>query len=257
MFEYQKSNDSIIITKYTGNDTRVEVPETIERLPVSMLDAYAFSGTEVTEVALPASIERIGRYAFYNCFDLHVFTFHSSLRDIGAGAFTGCHKVRNLKIYLNQQEPTYLKDILAELPEALCVDYHCGTEYARLMFPEFYEEGVENTPARIIEHHTHGTGLHYRNCFLHRVFQFQEYDRRFPMALVQESPDFVLELVLGRLQYPFCLSDNAREAYTNYLKENLDVAARYLTAKKDTVRLSFLMDFRHRFLRVQAPTFDL
>lgn len=257
MFEYQKSNHTIIITKYTGKDTRVEVPETIEGFPVTTIDAYAFSQTEVTDVFLPDSVVRIGRYAFYNCFNLHVFSFHSTLTDIGAGAFTGCHKVRRLKIHLTKQEPTYLKDILAELPEALCVDYHCGTDYACLMFPEFYEEGVENTPARIIEHHTHGTGLHYRNCFLHRVFQFQEYDRRFPMAVVQESSNFVLELVLGRLQYPFCLSDNAREIYTDYLKEHLDYATRYLTDKKDTIRLSFLMDFRHRFLPVQAPAFDL
>lgn len=257
MFEYKKCEHTVNITKYTGNDTRVEVPDMIEGLPVSALDPYAFSDTKVTEVALPSSVERIGRYAFYNCFDLHVFSFHSSLTDIGAGAFTGCHKVHNLKIHLSEQGPTYLKDILAEVPESLCVDYYCGADYALLMFPEFYEEGVENTPARIIEHHTHGTGLHYRNCFLRRVFQFQEYDRRFPMAIVQESPDFVLELVLGRLQYPFCLADNAREAYADYLKEHLDFATRYLTDRKDTVRLSFLMDFRHRFLPVQAPAFEL
>lgn len=257
MFEYQVTGHTISITKYTGDDPRAEVPETIDGLPVTALGAYAFSATQITDIFLPASVKQIGRYAFYNCFSLRTFSFHSSLTDIGAGAFTGCHRIRNIKIHLNGQEPSYLRDILAELPEELCVDYYCGGDYARLMFPEFYEEGVENTPARIIEHHTHGSGIHYRNCFLHRVFQFQEYDRRFQMAVTLESPEFVLELVLGRLQHPFGLTGSAREQYTEYLKNHLDFATHYLTQQKDRLRLSFLMDFRHRFLSVQRPDFEL
>ena len=43
---------------------------------------------------------------------------------------------------------------------------------ASLVFPEFYVEGVENTPARILEERIHGTGMKYRNCFKGKVFDF-------------------------------------------------------------------------------------
>lgn len=61
---------------------------------------------------------------------------------------------------------------------------------ARLMFPEFYEEGVENTPARILETHVHGSGILYRNCFQGRKIDFYQYDNAFPHAMAQESGEF-------------------------------------------------------------------
>ena len=82
---------------------------------------------------------------------------------------------------------------------------------ARLMFPEFYEEGVENTPARILETHVHGSGILYRNCFQGRKIDFYQYDNAFPHAMAQESGEFVLQLALWRLRYPKELSERARE----------------------------------------------
>ena len=54
--------------------------------------------------------------------------------------------------------------MLAELRQTLFVDYH-GKQEARLVFPEFFEESVENTPARIIMREMHGCGHRYRYCF--------------------------------------------------------------------------------------------
>lgn len=53
-----------------------------------------------------------------------------------------------------------------ELREEQYVNYHSKQGEARLVFPEFFEEAVENTPARILETHTHGSGMWYRNCFV-------------------------------------------------------------------------------------------
>ena len=49
----------------------------------------------------------------------------------------------------------------------------CGNEErgkisARLVFPEHYEEAVENTPARILFTQHHGSGNNYRQCFYNK-----------------------------------------------------------------------------------------
>lgn len=87
---------------------------------------------------------------------------------------------------LMNDEQSGLKEILSEVGEELRVHLY-GKVEAMLWFPEYYEEGVENTPARILMTEVHGSGLYYRNCFQGKVFHFLEYDKRFEMARAQES----------------------------------------------------------------------
>lgn len=209
----------------------------IEEIP-----AYGFAGREdLEEILLPASVRKIGRYAFYNCINLCKITFHSGIRDVGSGTFTGCHKVNWLDVTIVQGKPSCLKDFLQELTEELLVEYR-GETYARLMFPEYFEEGVENTPARILMTQIHGSGLKYRNCFLKTEFQFEEYDARFPYARAVESPEFLQEMVLGRLMYPCGLQEKGREQYEAYLGEQFTEIGKRLIARTDTDRLAWLLE---------------
>ena len=142
-----------------------------------------------------------------------------------------------------------LKDMLDEIREELCVDYielknqgadrttdperpYRAPVTARLMFPEFYEEGVENTPARILETHVHGSGILYRNCFQGRKIDFYQYDNAFPHAMAQESGEFVLQLALWRLRYPKELSERARECYLDFLKNHVREYAEFLVKSR-------------------------
>lgn len=102
---------------------------------------------------------------------------------------------------------------------------------ARLMFPEFYEEGVENTPARILETHVHGSGILYRNCFQGRKIDFYQYDNAFPHAEAQESEEFVLQLALWRLRYPKELNERAKEHYLEFLENHVSEYAEFLVKK--------------------------
>ena len=110
------------------------------------------------------------------------------------------------------------------------------------MFPEFYEEGVENTPARIIMTEVHGTGLYYRNSFLDGQLNFREYDSRFYAARAQESECFLVRLCLGRLLWPYKLEMPYRKEYQDYLREHLEYAGRYLAETKDLSGLRYLAD---------------
>ena len=203
---------------------------------------YGFSGREdLEEIILPESVERIGRYAFYNCRNLRKITFFSNIRDVGSGAFTGCHQVHHLDVTIMTGETSCLKDFLQELTEEMVVEYR-GAEYARLMFPEYFEEGVENTPARILMTQIHGSGLKYRNCFYKKEFLFEEYDARFPYAEAVESETFLQEMVLGRLMFPYKLMKKGKEQYEVYLREHLAETGKHLVSKRDTVRLNWFLE---------------
>ena len=51
------------------------------------------AGNRLTELYLPSVLRKIGRYAFYNCFQLKKISFQGNLKDLGAGALTGCHRM--------------------------------------------------------------------------------------------------------------------------------------------------------------------
>ena len=192
---------------------------------------------KLEEVVFPLSVVRVGRYCFYNCDHLTKLSFGGGLKDWGSGVFTGCHHIRSICMAVSGDGSSMLKDMLDEIREELCVDYielknqetdrttdperpYRAPVTARLMFPEFYEEGVENTPARILETHVHGSGILYRNCFQGRKIDFYQYDNAFPHAMAQESGEFVLQLALWRLRYPKELSGRARECYLDFLKNH-------------------------------------
>ncbi len=137
-------------------------------------------------------------------------------------------------------EQSGLKEILSEVGEELRVHLY-GKVEAMLWFPEYYEEGVENTPARILMTEVHGSGLYYRNCFQGKVFHFLEYDKRFEMARAQESSDFLREMVYGRLNWPTGLTEQAKIQYEQYLKEHIEQIASDFIRQKRGEELEWLL----------------
>lgn len=272
---YEKKQEGAVIWRCCGEDKVVELPEQIGELSVTEIAPYAFSchmeediiiegirtgrllsfgeawspqdpaicGKGLEKLLLPSGMRKVGAYAFYNCDALEVLHFPGSLSDWGAGAFTGCHHVRELEVCLTGDETSSLKEVLAELKEELCLHYRSGEHYARLLFPEFFEEGVENTPARILETHVHGSGLYYRNCFQQKRFDFQEYDSRFPYAAAQESEEFLLQMAEGRLRFPWRLAGEAKKVYQDYLFSHGRTAVLLKIQARDVKGLQWLAEY--------------
>lgn len=319
VFLYEKGKQGIRILRVFGETEEVPLPDKIEELPVTELGDYIFSdkmdkreleaakarglyfsdgfsadenlpevcGEGIREVALPRYLKRIGRYAFYNCKKLNKLSFYGELTDIGAGAFTGCHRIGHLEVEIAQQEKTCLRELLMELPEEMRVDYRKGALEGRFWFPEFFEEGVENTPARILETHVHGSGMRYRNCFQEKELNIREYDRQFYYAETGEREELAVELALGRLLYPMELSEKAAKSYQVYLREHFLKMAELLTKRRDyrsfgsllklvepsaesveallekagssgeTEVISLLMDYRHGKVKPRRKVFEL
>ena len=95
------------------------------------------------------------------------------------------------------------------------------TETARVIFPEYYDEAVENTPARITVSNIHGAGQKYRYCFEGRKFRFDRYDKMFVYEKAEESVLMASKIAVTRLQYPKGLWESAKKEYEKFLMENL------------------------------------
>lgn len=267
---YEKQEDSVKIWGCFAYGNTAELPEQIEGCPVTELAPYAFSdhvdknkleeglksgkihlwgegeapalrGMELHTLYLPRNLRRIGAYAFYNCNALEELHFYGRLSDLGAGLFTGCHHIRQLEVTLEEEETTCLQEILMEVPEQLSVVMH-GKVEAKLIFPEFFEEGVENTPARILVTQMHGSGINYRNCFYQRKFDFQAYDRGFFRARAQESFDTVLDMALCRLLFPWKLDAEGRMRYEGWIREQLPEAGKKVIQRKNAKLLIWLTE---------------
>lgn len=272
---YRKENTGLKLVRCYGNDASVILPDTVDGQPFKVLGDYAFSewkkreeedveiydakentlfesgkellcGSKIESIKLPGQMEELGKYAFYGCSQLKELIFSDALKGTGTGVFNGC-RLRYVEIFCNQGKSTCLKEIVGEVRYELYVTLHYRTEKdhvetAKLVFPEFYEEAVENTPARIIEKYFNGSGYKYRQCFRRREVDYQAYDQLFSVAVIEERPELVSEIAVRRLRYPYELSEKANGQYTAYIKEHAEDISRGFVRRHDMDSLRFLSE---------------
>ena len=83
-----------VLTKYTGTDTEVVVPD-----GVTSIARFAFHGcSSLTDITLPSSVTIIGDYAFDGCSSLTDITLPSSVTIIGDYAFDGCGSLTDITL---------------------------------------------------------------------------------------------------------------------------------------------------------------
>lgn len=89
-YQYHIENNCVVIDKFIGTESFVQVPATIDNLPVQKIGDMAFAASSVQEVILPEGIESIGYRAFMECTHLHKIELPQSLKSIGVCAFWKC-----------------------------------------------------------------------------------------------------------------------------------------------------------------------
>ena len=118
-----------------------------------------------------------------------------------------------------RRNPPVMKEVLDAVANRVeAIVRKDGAEQWRLTFPDYYEEGKENTPARIIDIVYHGTGHKYRNCFLNRGIQFDKYDEVFPFAAAQESTDTCVSIIRNRLRRGPAPKEEWSYRYIDYIR---------------------------------------
>jgi hypothetical protein len=122
-FNYTTNRGTIIITKYTGSDSAVTIPSTINGLPVVSLQYNAFIGNiEVTSIEILDNVTNIGVEAFLGCQNLASVTIARSVNNIGGQAFISCPKLAgvyfegNAPANVNSNVFTYDKATVYYLP---------------------------------------------------------------------------------------------------------------------------------------------
>ena len=138
-------------------------------------------------IDLPKGIEVIEDYAFYRCLALEEIYLYAGIKRLGCGAFMGCKKLKKIVIRDVEDDIYFLTEILYDFQYEVEVELYFkdGTK-VKLTFPEYYEESVENTPARIIDIVFHGSGYKYRQCIRNRQMDYEKYDSVFTYAIAQE-----------------------------------------------------------------------
>ena len=117
-YKYVVSENEATITRYTGTESYVRIPEKIDGYTVRMVGKYAFgSCARLEKIEIPDSVTEIGEEAFkecrnlkevsggrklqkfeswvfYNCENLEKITLSSTLTEIGWSIFAGCKRLK-------------------------------------------------------------------------------------------------------------------------------------------------------------------
>ena len=235
-------------------------------------DETAFCADMLTELILPPRLLEIGSYAFYGCENLTRLRLPLGLKMLGSGTLTGCGRLTELDFYACRQEPggqepgtAILREIISDLDHEARIRVFSGIfaedEYRGLqptdgekpgsreakplyvlIFPGFYEESIENTPARIIEIHYEGTGYKYRQCFRRGKIEFDRYDDLFPAARAMETLPTAMRIAGCRLAYPYHLRQEAADVYLSFLREHSGEFAKSVLQEEDLPLLHALME---------------
>lgn len=209
-------------------------------------------GDRLREIYLPDGLRAVGDYAFYNCMGLSKIRFPASVARMGGGAFVACNHLQAVVFQTGEpadgEGETFssgcLKAVITDISYEIEADLtdRGGTLFCSLLFPEYYEDSQENTPARIIEIKYEGTGYKYRQSFRGKEINLPQYDSLFYLASVQELPSTVLRLALLRLRTPVQMTAEAKEEYLAYLRDHAGEAAEYVLDEANMDLLPVLCD---------------
>ncbi|MDD3267565.1 MAG: leucine-rich repeat protein, partial [Burkholderiales bacterium] len=87
------------ITDYSGLDTEVVIPSTINGVSVTSIGMWAFNGcSSLTSITIPNGITSIGSCAFNRCSNLTSITIPNSVTSIGSYAFEECDSLASISI---------------------------------------------------------------------------------------------------------------------------------------------------------------
>ncbi len=99
-YQYRVLEDGTAeITWYSGKDSVLKIPNTLDGKTVTSIGKYAFSGcSALTSIELPDSVTSIGDLAFAECFYLEHITLSNNLVSIGRTPFLWSTSLESITI---------------------------------------------------------------------------------------------------------------------------------------------------------------
>ena len=237
-----RGEEAAEICGFDGVRTVLTMPEEISGLPVRRVARRAFAGQkELKQITLPDTLVSVGEFAFYGCTGLQFLSLSDTTEDLGDGMIRACGNLRELELRVRKGSFRAAKDLLNDTDTALYLRFLFSDGEALLYFPAFVNDFDEDTMARAIHPRIEGCGYAYREMVTRAAVNFAGYDAMFSRAAADGVPA-ALETALSRLQYPYRLSEEARDAYERWLLGNSTAAVCRLTGLSDEPRIRFLAE---------------
>lgn len=264
----RREGDGIAVLRAVTCEESAVLPEALWGQPVTALDDHALApgagpvpGQEVRvacgplppdvqwdnrdlrDLTLPASLERVGDYAPFNCGELKTLRLGDGVRYWGGGAIMNCRRLDTFQVDCAGREGELLAYFAGELPGELDVTLRRGGgTAARLIFPEYVEVYEENCPAHHFDYSIYGAGYGYHHCFYGKKLDLKAYDALWrPMLAMEHEAGCALRLAWWRLRYPAELTDRAAADYRAYLRSHVLEAVAFLLSLEDTGDLRLLL----------------
>ncbi len=100
VYEYYNNVDgTLTITGYSGNETELMIPSSIDSFEVTAIGDYAFGSCDsITDVIVPDSVVSIGDYAFSACTNLKNVVIGDSVTYMGVSAFRSCNYLESITL---------------------------------------------------------------------------------------------------------------------------------------------------------------
>ena len=269
----EEKKDGLHILRPMGQISVVYIPQMIDGYEVKVIGEYCFSarnncknrtsdndwekmeklardrgmnelsGDYVEQVILPDSVHELCSYAFYNCRKLKCIEFGRSLDIVNNDAFMNCMGLSVLVVRSRAEEPTGAQYFLKQLNKGIELKYvddgnTCGSFY----YSEYTESYEEIGPAHIFHMDLQGEGYRARQLFDNGVVDAAGYDTIFEAAKALESTYTLSKMAAGRLQYPVKLTDNARDMYMEFIKDNIAKVLEWVVAERRIDIIEFMAD---------------
>lgn len=236
----RKGQEYIEITGYEGTIRHLSVPAIIEDLPVRSIGKSAFSGREdFFSVELPATIDTLGRYVFYNCKNLRSISLHDGVEDYYDGVIKQCQSLSEITLHQERDSFSVMKELLADNDRRLT--FTVEPIGLRLTFPAYVYDFVEDVEARVLHHKIEGSGYPYRECVTRKGVDLLAYDKLFS-HVISDDYEAAIVVALNRLRYPIELEDAAKEQYAQYLEQNARVVLLKLIEQECDEEIRYLCE---------------
>ena len=263
----RRRSDGITILHAETCDEAASLPEELFGLPVTELAPRALAagrtggpGEEVLlrcgsaagewnnrdlrELTLPASLRRVGDYAFMNCAKLRTLRLHDNIAFWGGSCFMNCRELDTFHLTRTGGEQgeslAYIADELSRELD-VTITQPDGT-VARLIFPEYLELFEENVPNHHFDYNIYGAGYPYHRCFQHKKLQLLSYDLLWPGYLaIEHDPTTAVRMAWCRLRFPVELTEEHAAAYRSFLSDHAGEMLALLLEEKDTAGAAFLL----------------
>lgn len=102
---YIINNDELMLTKYSGKETNIKIPDSVNNYKVTKIGPSAFMSSDITSVEITDNVTELQDYAFYGCKSLSKVKLPSKLKTFGTNVFNLCTALTSIDL------PASIKDL--------------------------------------------------------------------------------------------------------------------------------------------------